>query len=64
MGERSRDKGQQVSGELAVENKIIGAANERGKDAKENAEKNATLSDDALDDLMRRNRDIYSKGKS
>lgn len=52
LGERSRDKAHQVSGELAVENKVVEAANERAKDAKKVAEDISGLSDDELDKRM------------
>lgn len=64
LGEYSRDKAQQVSGEVATENKIIEAAGERAKDAAKNAEVIAELSDDDLDNLMRRNRDANTAGKA
>lgn len=52
LGEKSRDKANQVSGEIAAEHGVVVAANERAKDAKEVHEDISRLSDDDLDNRM------------
>lgn len=62
LGERSRDKANQVAGEVVTENKIIQAAGERAKDANETLTELSSLDDDALFERMRNNRNKRDSG--
>ena len=51
-GEKSRDKANQRSGEYAVENDVVIAANERAKDAKKVSDNVNASSDDDIDRVL------------